>query len=43
MSAAGISPFAELTDEDLAAEVETALKVLNNQHDENCHKQYTVD
>ncbi len=32
MSAAGISPFAELTAEDLAAEVETALRVLSNQH-----------
>ena len=34
MSEAGISPFAELTDEELAAEVENALKVLNSQ-DEN--------
>ena len=33
MSAAGISPFAELTAEDLATEVETALKVINNQHE----------
>ena len=32
MSAAGISPFAELTAEDLATEVETALRVLSNQH-----------
>ena len=32
MSAAGISPFAELTAEDLAIEVETALRVLSNQH-----------
>lgn len=31
MSAAGISPFAELSAEDLDAEVETALKVLNSQ------------
>ncbi len=31
MSEAGISPFAEVTAEELAAEVETALKVLNNQ------------
>lgn len=30
MSAAGISPFAELNAEDLNAEVETALKVLNS-------------
>ncbi len=29
MSEAGISPFAEVTDEELAAEVETALKVCN--------------
>ncbi len=38
MSVTGISPFAEQTAEELATEVETALKVLNNQHDENCHK-----
>lgn len=38
MSAAGISPFAEQTAEELATEVENALEVLNNQHDENCHK-----
>ena len=35
MSAAGISPFAELTAEDLAIEVETALRVLSNQHKKN--------
>ena len=35
MSAAGISPFAELTAEDLATEVETALRVLSNQHKKN--------
>ena len=29
MSAAGISPFAELTDEELDVEVETALKICN--------------
>ena len=29
MSEAGISPFAEVTVEELAAEVETALKVCN--------------
>ena len=33
MSAAGISPFAELTDEALDAEVETALKVLSSKDD----------
>ena len=38
MSAAGISPFAELSAEDLDAEVETALKVLNSQNDEDCHE-----
>ena len=38
MSTAGISPFAELSAEELATEVETALKVLNNQDDEDCHK-----
>lgn len=38
MSAAGISPFAELSAEDLDAEVETALKVLNSKDDEDCHK-----
>ena len=31
MSEAGISPFAEVTAEELAAEVETALKTLNSQ------------
>ncbi|MXZ02042.1 hypothetical protein F4Y93_15885 [Candidatus Poribacteria bacterium] len=34
MSDAGISPFAELTAEELAAEVETALKVLDSQDTE---------
>lgn len=38
MSAVGISPFAEQTAEELATEVENALKVLNDQNDENCHK-----
>ncbi len=38
MSTAGISPFAELSAEELATEVETALKVLNSQDDEDCHK-----
>ena len=38
MSTTGISPFAELSAEELATEVETALKVLNNQDDEDCHK-----
>lgn len=38
MSAAEISPFAEQTAEELNVEVETALKVLNNQDDEDCHK-----
>lgn len=38
MAAAGISPFAELSAEDLDAEVETALKVLNSKDDEDCHK-----
>ncbi len=38
MFAAGISPFAELSAKELATEVETALKVLNNQDDEDCHK-----
>lgn len=33
MSEAGISPFAEVTAEELASEVETALKVLNSQDD----------
>ena len=33
MSEAGISPFAEVTAEELTAEVETALKVINNQHE----------
>ena len=32
MSVAGISPFAEQTAEELAAEVETALELLNNQN-----------
>ena len=30
MSKAGISPFAEVTAEELTAEVETALRVLND-------------
>ena len=38
MSEAGISPFAELTAEELAAEVETALKVLDSQDNEGCHE-----
>ncbi len=38
MSTTGISLFAELSAEELATEVETALKVLNNQTDEDCHK-----
>ena len=38
MSEAGISPFAEVTAEELAAEVETALKALNNQDDEGRHE-----
>ena len=38
MSAAGISPFAELTTAALDTEVETALKVLSDQVDEDCHK-----
>ena len=38
MSAAGISPFPELTDEELDVEVETALKVLNSKDDEDCPK-----
>ena len=39
MSAAGISPFfADLTAEALDAEVEAALKVLNNRNDEDCHE-----
>ncbi len=42
MSAAGISPFAELSVEDLNAEVETALKVLNNQDDEEPLCVYSV-
>ena len=33
MSEAGISPFGELTAEELAAEVEAALKILNSQND----------
>ena len=38
MSEAGISPFAEVTADELATEVETALKALNNQNDEGCHE-----
>lgn len=38
MSAAGISPFPELTTEELDTEVETALKVLNSRNDEDCHQ-----
>ena len=39
MSEAGYRvPFAELTAEELAAEVETALKALNSQDDEGCHR-----
>ena len=38
MSVVGISPFAEQTAEELATEVENALKVLNDQNDEICHK-----
>ena len=38
MSEAGISPFAEVTTEELEAEVETALKVLDSQDNEGCHK-----
>ncbi len=38
MSAAGISPFAEQTAEELSTEVESALEVIKNQHNENCHK-----
>ena len=38
MSEVGISPFAEVTAEELAAEVETAMEVLGNQDDESCHK-----
>ncbi len=38
MFAAGISPFAELSAKELATEVEAALRVLNNQDDEDCHK-----
>ena len=38
MSAAGISPFAELTAKELDAEVETARKVVSNQVDEDCHE-----
>ena len=38
MSEAGISPFAEVTAEELAAEVKTALKVLNSQDNEGCHE-----
>ena len=32
MSAAGISPFAEQTADELATEIENALEVLNKQH-----------
>lgn len=42
MSAAGISPFAELTDEALDAEVETALKVLSSKDDEKPLCVYSV-
>ena len=38
MSAAGISPFAELSAEDLNTEVEAALKVLSSKDDEDCPK-----
>ena len=38
MSEVGISPFAEVTAEELADEVETALKALNNQDDEGRHE-----
>ena len=38
MSAAGISPFPDLTAEALTNEVETALKVLKSQNDDDCHK-----
>lgn len=38
MSAVGISPFAELTAEELDTEVETALNALNNQDDEGRHE-----
>ena len=38
MYTAGISPFAELTAEELASEVDSALTVLNNKDDENSHK-----
>ena len=38
MSATGISPFAEITAEELDAEVETALKVLDSQDNEGCHE-----
>lgn len=38
MSVAGISPFPELTTEELDTEVETALKVLNSRNDEDCHQ-----
>ncbi|MXV76432.1 hypothetical protein F4Z99_19450 [Candidatus Poribacteria bacterium] len=37
MSEAEISPFAEVTTEELAAEVETALEVLDSQDNEGCH------
>ena len=38
MSEVGISPFAELSAEELTAEVETALKALNNQDDKGRHE-----
>lgn len=38
MSVAGISPFSEQTAEELTTEVETALEVLKNTQNENCHK-----
>ncbi len=38
MSAAGISPFAELTTRELDVEVETARKVVSNRIDEDCHE-----
>ncbi|MCY4567818.1 MAG: UPF0175 family protein [Candidatus Poribacteria bacterium] len=42
MSVAGISPFAELSAEDLDTEVETALKVLNSKDDEEPLCVYSV-
>ncbi|MYH84090.1 hypothetical protein F4141_25685, partial [Candidatus Poribacteria bacterium] len=38
MSEAGISPFAEVTAEELETEVEAALKVLDSQDNEGCHE-----